>query len=67
MILCEVNVMYCPNCHTLCDDTDRFCYECGAMLQQKPAEPKKGSLWVPLLILIALSLSGLVLFFATVG
>ncbi len=57
--------MYCPNCHALCDDTDRFCYDCGQMLQPMAAKPKKGSLWVPLLILIALSAAGLVCFFAT--
>ena len=59
--------MYCPNCHTLCDDTDHFCYECGYPLQQHEAEPKKGSLSAPLLILVAMACFGLALFFGTVG
>lgn len=57
--------MYCPNCRTLCGDSDCFCYLCGTQL--KKPQPRKGSRWVPALVLILISLSGLALFFATAG
>ena len=61
--------MYCPNCQTLCGENDRFCYLCGTPLQPEAALPKarKGSFWVPLLLLIAMSAMGIILFFATTG
>lgn len=59
--------MFCPNCQTLCGDTDHFCYVCGTPLQAPPPKPKKGSRWVPALILVLISVAGLVLFFATAG
>lgn len=60
--------MNCPNCHTLCGESDRFCYICGTPLHQEtPPKPKKGSRWVPVLLLILMSAAGLVLFFATAG
>ena len=55
--------MICPNCQTYCGDTDHFCYVCGMSLQR--TKPKKGSRWVPLLLLILMSLGGLISFFAT--
>ena len=58
--------MDCPNCHTLCGDSDFFCYACGAPLRQKNT-PKKGSRFIPALILILISVFGLILFFATAG
>ena len=57
--------MNCPNCQTLCGEHDRFCYLCGTPLQEMPAKPKKGSRWVPLLLLIIMSAAGIALFFAT--
>ena len=57
--------MICPNCRTLCGDTDQFCYACGMSLQRP--KPKKGSRWVPLLLLILMSIAGLISFFATAG
>ena len=57
--------MYCPNCQTRCENNDNFCYLCGTPLNRP--KPKKGSLWVPLLILIIMSVSGILLFFATAG
>jgi len=57
--------MICPNCQTICNDTDRFCYVCGNPLQQP--KPKKGSRWIPLLLLILMSAAGIIGFFATAG
>ena len=57
--------MYCSNCQTLCEDTDRFCYLCGMPL--KHPKPKKGSLWVPVLILVLLSIAGIAIYFVTSG
>lgn len=61
--------MNCPNCNTLCRDDDRYCYLCGAALQSGyiPPKPRKGSRLVPALILLLLSVTGLVFFFATSG
>lgn len=59
--------MICPNCETLCDNTDHFCYVCGTPLQAAPSKPKKGSHLVPALILILISVTGLILFFSTAG
>lgn len=59
--------MNCPNCQTLCRETDHFCYLCGTpLLQELPKKPKKGSRWVPLLLLILMSVGGIFAFFATV-
>ena len=59
--------MFCPNCQTLCGDSDRFCYACGSALQQEMPKPKKGSRWIPVLFLLLMSVAGLALFFATAG
>lgn len=60
--------MYCPNCSALCNEEDHFCYLCGTALHQETAvQPKKGSRWIPLLLLILMSAAGLLLFFATAG
>ena len=59
--------MYCPNCHTLCDESDRFCYLCGTALQTEAPKPRKGSLWIPTIILLFMTVVGLVTFFATAG
>ena len=56
--------MICPNCKTYCADTDHFCYACGMPLQRP--KPTKGSRWVPLLILILMSVAGIISFF-TIG
>ena len=57
--------MICPNCHAFCEAQDHFCYMCGTPLQ--PVKPKKGSRWIPLLLLILMSAAGLISFFATSG
>lgn len=57
--------MICPNCQTLCGDTDRYCYLCGTPLQAPPNKPKKGSRWVPVLILLIMSAAGLAAFFTS--
>jgi len=57
--------MYCPYCHTLCGSSDHFCHACGTQLQA--VSVKKGSRWVPLLLLVLMSTVGLLLFFATAG
>lgn len=61
--------MYCPNCQTLCGDNDRFCYLCGTPLQSEapPSKVKKGSFLIPVLLLLAMSVVGIILFFATAG
>jgi len=65
MIKDKVSTMYCPYCHTLCGESDAFCYACGSALQ--PPTVKKGSRWVPLLLLFIMSAAGLILFFMTAG
>ena len=61
--------MYCPNCQSPCAETDHFCYLCGAPLHSEhlPPQPKKGSRWVPLLLLILMTVVGLISFFVTSG
>lgn len=54
--------MICPNCQATCSDADRFCMYCGASLPEPP-KPQPGSHRVPILLLIALSLAGIALFF----
>ena len=54
--------MYCPNCHTLCKDSDCFCHSCGTALHNE----KQGSRLIPLLLLLAMSAAGLILFFTSV-
>ena len=55
--------MTCPNCGAIFDDNCRFCGACGAPLTIE----KKGSHRVPLLIMLAMSIIGIVIFFATGG
>lgn len=56
--------MNCPNCGAVCADHQNFCKYCGVSLHT--AEPsKKGSHKVPLLILLALSILGIAVFFAS--
>ena len=55
--------MKCPNCGCVFDDGCRFCGICGTALTIQ----KKGTHRVPLLILLALSVIGIVIFFATGG
>ena len=58
--------MNCPNCNAFCDDNHYFCSRCGTRLvAETPA--KKGSHWVPVLILVILSILGTVLYFAAAG
>ena len=66
--------MFCPNCQTQNHDTYRFCTHCGTDLHPEYSEVniprpavKKGSHWVPVLILVVLSAMGIALFFATAG
>lgn len=55
--------MTCSNCGAVFDDTSRFCGVCGSPLEA----PKKGTHRVPLLILLALTVLGIWVFFATGG
>ncbi len=55
--------MICPNCHNSCGENDQFCFRCGAALAA-PQSPKKGSHRAPIAILMALSILGIILFFA---
>ena len=59
--------MICPNCQTLCADSARFCCDCGCPLQQpvEAPKPKKGTRWIPALLLLVIAVSGLILFFCT--
>ena len=57
--------MYCPNCGAVCKNEDHYCYLCGTALYA--AKPKKGSRWIPLLLLVLMSVAGLIAFFATSG
>lgn len=56
----EVITMTCPKCQTICNDTDSFCYRCGASLTAPSV--KKGTHIIPLLILTVMSVLGIVLF-----
>lgn len=53
--------MTCHNCQTVCGENDRFCYRCGARLNESTA--KKGTHRIPVLILITLSVIGIALFY----
>ena len=55
--------MYCYNCGQEVETDDRFCRFCGTALNVPPA-PKRGSRWVPILIMLLLFSTGLALFFA---
>lgn len=64
--------MFCPYCQTQNQDTYRFCTHCGTDLHPDCGDVviprssvKKGSHWVPVLILVVLSAFGIALFFAT--
>ena len=61
--------MICPNCQSVCADSAHFCSTCGTALQQPamPVQPKKGTRWIPALLLLILSIAGLVLFQLTAG
>ena len=54
--------MNCPKCQTVCGENDRFCFRCGTPLQSSRQE-KYGTHRVPLLILSALAILGICLFF----
>lgn len=55
--------MICPNCQAVCGENDRFCSRCGAALPGA-APIRKGSHWVPVLILLILSVLGIGIYFA---
>ena len=59
--------MICPNCQSYCADSARFCSICGTALLYAPElpKPKKGTRWIPVLLLFLMSVTGLILFFAT--
>lgn len=67
--------MYCPNCYRPYRPNDRFCPVCGTNLTLQPDEPvtrwnrptRKGTHWIPILILVLLSVFGTLVFFATAG
>lgn len=52
--------MNCPNCGASCAETQKYCTQCGGSLS---APSQRGSHWVPLLILLALSILGISVFF----
>lgn len=54
--------MNCPNCQTPCAEGDRFCYQCGTPLAGTPV--KKGTHWIPALILVLMSALGILVYFA---
>lgn len=53
--------MNCPNCQSLCLSEDRYCFHCGTCLETP--KPKRGTHLIPLLLLFALSVLGIALFF----
>lgn len=54
--------MNCPKCQNLCGENDRFCFRCGTPLQLA-LQKKYGTHRVPLLILTAVAVLGICLFF----
>ena len=54
--------MICPNCQAQCGENDRFCMFCGTALT-KSEKSKKGTHLIPVGILTALAIVGIVLFF----
>lgn len=68
--------MFCPNCSTLCPDSQRFCTRCGTDLHPElgevliPKVPRKRRFrWIPIVlaVLLALSAIGTGLFFLLRG
>ena len=56
--------MICPNCNNICNPQDHFCYRCGTDLTRDSHKPaKKGTHWIPALIMAVLAVIGTVLFF----
>jgi predicted amidophosphoribosyltransferase len=47
--------MYCPDCKQSFPDNERFCSDCGRPLE----ETKKGTLWIPAVVLSAMFAAGL--------
>lgn len=63
MINNEVITMTCPNCGAVFAENCRFCGACGTPLTIE----KKGTHRVPIFIMLAMSILGIVIFFATGG
>lgn len=63
----EVKHMNCPNCNSPCEAHYQFCTRCGTRLTEAPIvpKPKRGTHWIPILIMAVLSLIGLGIYFAT--
>ena len=64
--------MFCPNCAASCPEEQRFCTRCGTDLHPEAGEviipqyqEKKGSRWVPILVLCLIAAIGIGVFFAT--
>ncbi len=56
--------MICPNCNTICASQDHFCYRCGTALSEYNRKPvKKGTHWIPAVIMAVLAVIGTVFFF----
>lgn len=49
----------CPSCGQAAEKSDRFCFSCGALLEQPP---KKGRWWPPVLALVLIFAVGLGVF-----
>ena len=58
--------MYCSNCGNQIEPGDHYCRFCGKKLHPT-ASPKKGSLWIPVVLMVLLSCLGIGLFFAIPG
>ena len=58
--------MFCPHCGYSCEDAARFCSYCGTALT-RTVQNRKGSHWVPLLVLVMIFSFGTGLFFALPG
>ena len=60
--------MFCPQCGSACADGDRFCSCCGSSLStgsSPEATTRKGALWPPILIMLAMIAVSLTVYLLT--
>ena len=56
--------MYCTKCGTYMADDHQFCIDCGAARPILPPA-KKGTLWIPTLLLVLMTAIGSVVYYVS--